>query len=288
MAKIKNGSGNPAMRGVGSSIILSFLVLGMLSVVWYWPNYIQKTRDGEGKFVFDEEICFDFSDEKEFDQNWQFDDFPTSQKGKGAFCWVYHDDTTSLNRAVNNKMTMLNFPLNGTTPPYGASVTELYDPADDVDTPNPVQTLYIKTNLTKKDIIENDITRIDVYFDISGVTFDTMTLRMSGGLIEVVRLGNLTEIKITVEHLLQINALDPDQKIRFSFPSINEDIPAGAFVVFDAQFYCIEEIKTLTLDKLAYVNYTLTFILIFVAFIMFGSIRLRDITDWVKTPIGGT
>lgn len=284
MARVKSGSGNPAMRGVGSSVILSFVVLIMLASVWYWPNYIQKTRDGEGKYNFDEELSFDINREEDFDLDWH------QYGSSGAFMFEYYNQEDDLSY-MHSDISILDMPLNGTVDGYAVTVTQVEEGDEPLEDAGDYH-LYFKTNITMDEIIDLDITSIDIYLDIKGVTFTEVDLYIADHLawaeygfkLGTIKLANLTKIKIDVFDLLQISSFG-GAKIIFNFLIPDDEIvEPGSIVVFDSQLYSIKEIKTITMHKLAYVNYFIGTSLIFVGFLMFGSIRLTDIIDWLKTP----
>ncbi len=282
--------GNPAMRGVGSSIILSFILLVLLSVTWYWPNIIQQNREGEGQFNFDESLCYDLDDVKDVDNTWT--KVSATSSGVGALKYSFKATGEAGFYHRYSAMQEFNLPLNDTIKPYVVGSTQPTPAKIPEFALTQPDSIGISINLTKTDLLKLDITRIDIYLDVQGSTQPTLNARLTDQddtdiiTLGTQNLGNLSKFKITVADLLTINNFDDNENLVFVFTTADiGHIAPNSFVVFDLQFYCIDEITTITINKLAYVNYALGIIIIFGGFLMFGSIRLNDVRDWLTTDI---
>lgn len=240
------------VKGFRSSLVASTLALLMLMAVLLAGNSIQKAREGEGKYSFDDELCYDVSSEKDFDNTWQVG----TATGTGGMFYAYWE---LLVPDVNNeKVTTQSTALNGTVGEYAVSKTT----PNPGDTPTPSAgkkyTVAFLLNFTKKKIIDLDIVRIDIYLNIAGVSFSTMDLRLtdesSSSTVfsgKDISIGNLTSIKVEVNDLLTINTFNTNDKIQIAFDTApGEFIPGNTFVVFDLQFYCIKEVKIPSLTAL--------------------------------------
>ena len=250
-------SGNPKAIGWLSSIVAIILALMLLHAFPLMGNWIDKQRAGEGKYQFDEDLCFDITKETEFDNTITNSPSPQhTHTGVGACAWYYN----AIGAAVfsHNQVTIMNIPINGTMDGYGVSVlTEsIGSPRIQLQTP---EHLYINLNFTKKKVLDLDISRIDIYLDISGVSFNKMKCDLRDEDLEEdliplgeVSLGNVTKLTIKVVDLLKLNTFGVNDKLMLDFYSPSAMyLPSGAFVVFDMQWYCIDEIPTPTLTRLA-------------------------------------
>lgn len=264
------GKGNDVnMPGWLSAVVSILVVLSILFVPLLTGNWIQKVRSGEGRYAFQEELCFDISQKAEFDNSWVQPGSTTN----GGMMYLYR---LPLPKNNNNQVQILTIPKNDTVDGYSVSTT--IPNAGDVPVIDPLkeyQVIYL-FNFTKTKILNLDITRIDIFLEIAGVSFSEMkfsltdlpgtTTVFSG---EKVSLGNLTSIDVSLTDLLTINTLTTGKiKIQFSTQP-GEFIPPGVFVVFDMQWYCIKEIKTPSLTQQAFANVILAFF-IFYAGIVFA------------------
>lgn len=240
------------VTGFRSSLVASTLALLMLMVILFASNSIQKAREGEGKYSFDDELCYDINSEKDFDNTWQIG----AATGTGAMLYAYWE--LAVADVNNEKVTTQSTSINGTVGNYAVSKTTP-NPGD-TPTPSPGKkyTVGFLLNFTKKKIIDLDIVRIDIYLNIAGVSFSKMNFRLTDESAsstvfsgEDVSIGNLTSIKVEVNDLLQINTFNTNDKIQIGFDTeLGEFIPGNTFVVFDMQFYSIKEVKIPSLTAL--------------------------------------
>jgi len=240
-----------AVIGYRSSIVASIVALMMLTLPLLAGNYLDKSRKGEGKFDFDEELCFDIDESKDFNHNYVHTVGIVT--GTGALTWVYRDTIVPTWKSSQNEIVFMEVPLNGTTRGYGVSSVVLGALGDVPATTSPdTQILHLATNITKADIIGNDITRIDVYLDIGGSTVTETVFSFQGFNYGAISVGNLTKMTVEVTDLLSINsALAANEKIIINILlKNNEGVIPNSYFVFDMQFYCIKEIKTPTLTTL--------------------------------------
>lgn len=240
-----------AVIGFKSSMIASIIALLMLTLPLLAGNYLDKVRKGEGKFEFDEELCWDLNEVEVFDNSW----VKGGASGVGAGVWTY-TDTLSTAHEQHNKIDLITIPYNGTIDGYG--VTTSIPKTGTIPSATLGSQLYaILTNLTKVDLLEDDPSSIDIFIDFGGVTFDTMNVvfvNKAGTnplFTKTISVGNVTKIKLSVTDILKINTLTTTEQLRMDFqiPS-GKGLTAGAYVIFDLQFNCKEEIKTPTLTTM--------------------------------------
>lgn len=273
-----NKGNNP--KGVGSSIISIVLFLMILFVPFLGVNLTQRIRSGDGKFDFDDELVFDINDES------QFDDSYTTAAGTGAFAWQYFD---TISAGVGNnhiKMdTVLSIPLNGTVDGYAVTTTTPKAGTTSGFGAAWANQFVFLLNFTKSKILELDITRVDIYIDISGANFNDLLFKITdeadtASVVPSKRasLGNKTSFKITVLDLLTINTFDPNENIKLLFASnLGEFAPDNSFVVLDMQFYSVKEITTPSLTKVAmWISATALFV-IFMGFIVSPEINFDGV-----------
>lgn len=269
-------------RGVGSSIISIIIFLMILFVPFLGINLTQRIRQGDGKFDFDEELCFDIDKESQFKNDWI--EPPSTGIGSLKYSYVVNPNVAKVH---HSKMNLLTNPLNGTVDGYGVG-SATPNTGDIPVVPVGGNSIQFALNITKETILDLDITRIDIFLFISGVTFTEMDFRMqdisrstSFLLIEDdMKIGNITKIKIDVIDLLKINTLKDNDELLFMFVGNPGDfIPGNSFVVFDMQFYCIPEIVTPSLTKVSlWISATALFV-IFMGFIVSPEISFEGVLN---------
>ena len=139
------------VKGYRSSFVASILALLLLTLPLFAGNYLDKTRKGEGKFEFEEELCFDISDQEQFDNDNVFGSWP----GSGALFWAYrHSNNGDTGGGRSSNVTIMDVPYNGTVNGYGVATTVPGSPEDDI-VPG-LGYLRFRLELTKKDILEKE------------------------------------------------------------------------------------------------------------------------------------
>jgi len=274
--------GNPKAPGWLSSIIAIILALLLLHTFPLMGNWIDNRRAGQGKFDFDEDLCFDINDKKQFDNTAQV----TGSTGTGAMMYKYYHTTA---RKSNSPVNVQTIPLNETLDGFAVAST-IPNPAE-TPVPNVAfdYSLQFFLNFTKKKMLDLDIVEIVMYLDISGVTFSTIDFFVSDESLSKkifddrkANIGNITKIKVKVNDLLELNTLQ-DEKLIFGFVTkVGEFIPGNTFVVFDMQWYCIEEIKTPTLTTLAGWLAVMNTVILLVIFVSFPQIQILGRFDGVS------
>lgn len=267
-----------AYPGTISSIILSVIVVMILLVPFAMANRMEKIRNGEAKYEFREVMCFDITKKSDF----QGDDFsyirqpfpsPEPNAGNGA-CYISYIYKKVPKEQAHSQVpvNIYNVHIPGTVNGYGVAQLQYVPGYPGVGYPEgtPFHVTFF-TTLTKHDILDKEVTYIDVFFDIPSITSDRTVevikgygefgtyyrqekkIRTIPGFI----LGEVNKMELTVDDLLEINNLDDDDILGFQFvftlPS-NVDpypVPSGADIFFDMQIYCIEEFKILTIDWIA-------------------------------------
>jgi len=242
--------GNPKAKGWLSSIISITFALLLLHAFPVMANWTDKQRAGEGKYDFDEEMCFDISERDDFNTDY------AHFTGTGEFYYAYYDTISLAQQGQHNNVTIMDTPINGTKGNY--AVTTTTPRVGDTPGTNTARSFIgYGLGFTKKKLIDLDITRIDIYFALPGADPIDIVLsdKISSEEITLatdISLGNKTEITINVNTLLKINTLSDTKDLVLVFRTVPGDfIPPNTFVVFDMQWYCIEEIKAPTLTRLA-------------------------------------
>jgi len=275
-------SGSPPVKGYRSSLIASLIALSILLVPFLVGNFIQKARSGEGKYEFDEEICWDITKEQDFNMGWSGFNGGT---GSGALVYRYYIPGITYHHSGIN---IFSLPLNGTVDNYcvGSVQVNPGDVQQAVVAKAPI--LFFCMNFTKKKLLDLDITSFEIYLDIVGSPFLTVGVSITDESesnsinFGTVSLGNKTRVTVSVGDLLGINTLTDNEKIIFviSGPT-NIIIPDNAPIIFDWQWYCIKEIKIPTLTKLGiYMSFT-GIGLIFLGFIVAPEYTFEGVIDGI-------
>jgi len=275
--------GEEALKGTISSIILSVFVMFLFLIPVFTANAVDKVRKGDGDYNFQEVMCFDINSED------HFDDDPDVEPccGEGALGYAYVDgDGFSL-----NEITMMDYPFNDTVDEYAVGVVRACD-GDGVD----CSILMFFLTLTKEDIVDLDITRIDIFINATGLEDDcefevylsTIEDCPEGMELGEVTVGELTEIEIDVAEIMEINAFTEDEGLVIVFIPTEEEcvVQPDSTVVFDMQFYNIEEIKLASLDKIGIWMLGISAFMIFCAYIMLPDVTFDGVIERLKKGLG--
>jgi len=275
-----------AYPGTISSVILSVVVVMMLLMPFYVATHREKLRTGEGGYEFNERI-WDIDSDDDFDNTW--DDVNSfllpcythwtanmHEQGVGAFTYYYPQLITPKQHVFKHSEMHISDvdigdgPVNG----YGHAISR-YHTSYPPNSPDCGQDIFIALTLTVGEILEMDITGIDIFISFPGTTVE-------GDLIIAPRnaamyfdsacnywiypfsktdfyVGEVNHIEIDVDDLLKLNTYDRDDKMFiwmriFSYHSDTGGNPTGGNLInggdvyFDMQMYYIEEIKISTID----------------------------------------
>jgi len=291
-----------AYPGTISSVILSVIVMIMLLLPFYVANNRDRLRVGEGGIEFKEVMCFDINDKSYF----QSDNFHIYKPplipqygGAGAGRIDYYS-SVGANSIMHFPMNLGTTPRDGTVDGYGVgSVAYVpgYPPFTPCENAPFYPYMHVYTSLTKSDIIERDITRMDIYYELENVA------SYVGGIIflsieddwvstppyrfwilikdiENVEYSAVTQVEITVDDLLKINSMPDEYTLGFYFYSTEIEpcpILEGANFYFDMQFYCIEEIKIPTVDYMGIAMIGGGIFMSFCAILMLPHITFRSV-----------
>ncbi len=247
--------------GTISSIILSVIVVMILLVPFATANHLQKVRDGEVKYEFGEVMCWDIDNVNQFDNtHTRFDPIdPFCSVGTGAlvhFQWGCRKNGWCPSLYFHNEVFIHSTPIDGVVGDYtGVTIP----PSDCNPSEEDTNFIHYAMSFDKSEILDLDITRIDIFIDIQNVELDfvEMSLKLMGidewtpsvfsGI--KIQVGELTQITVSVDDLLSINALfDEGEQLAFWFNAHPGYIPTEVYIVFDMQFYHIEEIEIITVD----------------------------------------
>ena len=261
-----------AYKGTISSVILSIVVLGILLIPFAMANHIQKLREGDGKYNFKETMCFDIDDEDYFNND---PDDVSQECGNGALGYWYDDLSLS-------PVSLHHSPVDGAVDGYGMGTTVTCDGYVEY------ADLLIFLTLTKEDIIEGDITRMDIFLTISGIE-DCCYEGWLGYMFEEpsfelgeITIGELTEIEIDVNDILEINTYPKGEYLFLWFLPCEEGddciVQPDSIVIFDMQLYCIEEIKIGAIDWIGIAMVGGGIFMIFCSILMLPSIDFGGIT----------
>jgi len=259
-----------AYPGTISSVMLSVLVVILLLVPFYIANHLDKVRRGEAKYEFKEVMFFDINSKDDFkegsgEDNWLWVSKPYDVWGSGEFVWGHrrYINGGCINEILYHPVVMLDVPLDGVIDEYATSQCVLrtghrwcswYSPYSD--------RFAFLFSFTKSFLVENDLTRIDFYFNTSRDLWQGR--KIVGGLAYFrgenvwwstiisteFNLGVLTQMEVSVQKLLLIQSLNEGYQIFFiidgeKYPQLDAE---NLMVYFDMQFYHIKEFKITTID----------------------------------------
>lgn len=269
-------------KGTVSSVILSLFVLFLFLVPIITANGIDKVRKGNGKYNFKETICFDINDDS------QFEDDPDLEAdcGEGAMGFWYDEYGFSL-----NEITLMDYPINDTIDEYGVGITSCCD-GDGLE----YSVLFMFLTLTKDDIIDLDITRIDILLNVTNLEDDVEfevyivtedDLFDDGFYLGELIAGKLNKFEIDISDILEINAFPEDEQLVLVFVPTEEEavIQCDSTVVFDMQFYCIEEIKIPSLTKIGIWMLGISAFMIFCSYLMLPEVTFEGVINRIKKSL---
>jgi len=275
-----------AYKGTISSVILSIVVIGILLVPFITANQLQKTRDGEGEYDFKETMCWDIDSEDDFYNDVDVE----SDCGEGALGYSYFKLYNSGVGYSLNYMTFSEYPINGTVNGYGMGTTVRCDDGGEVD----FSYIHIFLTLTREDIIDLDITRIDIFFDIIGMDDCEYELWLWGGGENILEIGVVTvnetfQRKIDVDDMIKLYTFPEHSKITImSTLQVEEGctIQPGSIVIFDMQLYGIREMKLPSLSWLGIAMIGGGTFMIFCSMLMLPEISFSRVIDWLVKERG--
>lgn len=281
--------------GTISSIILSVVVVMILLVPFVTANHLQKVRDGETKYDFKEVMCFDIDNVNQFDNEYNtgfFNGEGNYDTGIGALVHYRLGCGSDYGKYLHNRVSIISTPIGGVVGDYVYG----FIPNSGCN-PSETDTNFIAfvTTFSKSQILELDITRIDMFIDFQNTELDftEMRLKMLGidewtpsiFVDRIIQVGELTQLTISVEDLLDINTMfDEGERLMFFFTPISGYIYSDISVVFDMQFYCIEEIKIITIDYMGIAMIGGGIFMGFCSLIMLPTVEF----SWVVGKIFGT
>jgi len=275
-----------AFKGTISSIILSLFVLFLFLIPVFTANSIDKVRMGNGKYNFKDAICYDIDDEDDFEDDPDVD----PDCGEGALGYLY--DEGNGGGFSLNEVTMMDYPINGTVDDYAVGVVRGCEEETEVD----CSILMFFLTMTKDDIIDLDVTRIDIFINATGVEEDseyevylsTIEDCPDGMELGEVTVGELTEITIDIGDIMEINAFEEDEGLVIVFIPTEEEavVQPDSTVIFDMQMYCIEEIKIPSLTKLGIWMLGISAFMVFCSYIMLPGVTFDGVIESVRTGLG--
>lgn len=286
MAEKKKGA--EAYKGTISSVILSLFVLFLFLVPVFTANAVNKVRKGDGKYDFQETMCFDINDEDQFE-----DDPDVSEDcGEGALGYGY--DEGNGGGFSLNEITMMDYPLNGTVDDYAVGIVSACPNGE----PSSVECSIIMffLTITKEDIITLDVTRIDIFINATGIDdeceyevyLSTIEDCPDGMELGEVTAGELTEIEIDINDILEINAFEEDEGLVIVFVPTEEEcvIQPDSTVIYDMQFYNIEEVKVPSLTKIGIWMLAISSFMLFCAYLMLPQVTFDGVVKSLRTGLG--
>ena len=150
----KKEKGEEAYKGTISSIILSLFVSFLFLVPVFTANAVDKVRKGDGKYNFQDAICYDIDGLEDFE-----DDPDIEAYGEGALGYMYADNGGDI---ILTEITILDYPLNGTVDEYGVGITGDNGEVD-------CSIILIFLTMTKDDVVDLDVTRIDIFINVTSL-----------------------------------------------------------------------------------------------------------------------
>lgn len=282
MAKKSNPEAE-AYKGTISSIILSIFVLFLFLVPVFTANAVDKVRKGDGKYNFQDAICYDIDGLEDFE-----DDPDIEAYGEGALGYMYADNGGDI---ILTEITMMDYPLNGTVDEYGVGVT-----GDNGEVECSILLIFL--TMTKDDIVDLDVTRIDIFINVTSldpeddcefeVYLSTIEDCPDGMELGEITVGELSEIEIDVADIMEINAFEEDEGLVLAFvPTEGECVvQPESTVIFDMQMYCIEEIKIPSLTKIGIWMLGISAFMFFCSYLMLPKVSFDGVVESVKTTLG--
>lgn len=268
-----------AYKGTISSIILSVVVLGILLVPFFTANHIQKVREGEGKYEFKATICWDVDEQEDFENNPDLPGFEPHETGALGCIKILNGLSGDFGDMMfeDNELEVTIDGYGIGTVPERISATEW-------------SAYFVYLTFTRDDIIENDITRIDIFLaiaELNGCKFDVwITIYEDRELDDIyddpdlhigrMTMGELSRLKIDVNDIMKIYTIPEGEPLALMFiPSEDDcDIELNGFTAFfDMQFYKIHELKVTSLDWIGIAMSGVGMFMIFCSVLMLPQIN---------------
>jgi len=277
---VEEKKGLDAYKGTISSVILSIVVIGIILVPFITAGYVQKVREGDGKYRFKETMCWDIDEQEDFNNE---PEGLYQECGEGALGYGYESDGFEI---ALSYMEFDEYPTNDTVNGYGIGITFV------CTEPEEFLILIICLNLTKDDILDMDVTRIDIFLSISGLEEDDCYFNVITAFIDEyeesigkILLNEISEIEIDIDYIIELHTLLEVEPLVLIFEPLDDCvIEPESVVIFDMQMYCIEEIKIGALEWIGIGMIGAGIFMIFCSVLMLPQIDFSGIT---KRIFGG-
>lgn len=315
-----------ALKGSFSTFMITIIII---SVGFFAPmisaNGVENSRNGKGRFTPVEEIIWDYTARTDF-ENVQYQSSTTNELdqslGTGVIAednvilsnekvfWLYHTEDQGSNEesvynGIQGEINNIDIELEGTVDIYGAYtfIPNAIDPGTpdyiyphiptNPNHQNVKETIVFHFDVDIDTMIEEDATRIDVYFEVSeadisqdmimtvGYRNEYTTLSLGS---ETVNNGGITTIDLTTNDLIQIAGMEDSKEylvIRIETTVNDDQMTDGTVMTFDMQVYGLRSrTPSITVISVWFIGQAL--FNFFIGTIMLASISFGGLIDMVK------
>lgn len=290
-----------AYPGTLSSVILSIVVLGILIVPFATANHLEKVRRGEGKYEFKETMFWDVDNEDDF-LTWdgstlgqqRIPDHLHNFYGEGQSIWNYgyKEEGSSFRAGRYQEVTFSLVQMDGVVDEwvYAQMLRHPDYVTDEVS--GYIATFNFIFSFNKEFIIENDLTRVDIFLDTSldleGV--DCVLFDKEDGVEYYHEFGKKVSVDISIGDLLDLPSTfsyPEEEWLIFRAEFEEEYDPTEGIIQFDMQLYHVEEIKIPSITWLGIIMVGVGTFMIFCSILMLPSIDFGAITKRAFKQTGG-
>ncbi len=316
-----------ALKGSFSTFMITIIII---SIGFFAPmmsaNGVENSRSGKGRFTPVEEMIWDWTARSDF-ENVQYQSATTNELGDSLgtgilaednvilsnekVFWMYHTEDQGTNEksvfnGINGEINAIDIELEGTVDNYGAYT--FIANAIDQGTPdyvyphiqasgashfNAKETIIFHFDVDIDEMVEEDATRIDVFFEVSenDISQDLMmyvsyrneftTLSLGS---ETVNNGGITTIDLSTNDLIQIAGMEDTKEylvIQIETTDNEDEMTPGSVMTFDMQIYGLRSrTPSITVVSVWFIGQAL--LNFFIGTIMLASISFGGLLDMVK------
>lgn len=316
-----------ALKGSFSTFMITMIII---SIGFFAPmisaNGVENSRNGKGRFTPVEEIIWDWTGPSDF-ESVQYQTATTNElddslgslavvednailKGQKVF-WMYHTEDQGTNEknvfnGISGEINDIDIELEDTVDQYGAYT--FIPNAIDEGTPdyvyphiqasgnshaNVMEKIIFHFDVDIDKMVEEDATRIDVYFSVSEADISQDMIMTVGYRnefttywfgTETVNNNGITTIDIDTNDLIQIAGLEDHKEYLVVIVELDDEedeFTDGSVMTFDMQVYGLRSrTPSITVVSLWFIGQAL--LNFFIGTIMLASISFGGLIDMVK------
>ncbi|MHA1234896.1 MAG: hypothetical protein ACTSQL_07395 [Promethearchaeota archaeon] len=204
-------------------------------------NNVQKAREGKGFYTPEEFLVWDLSAKSDLYNDWTGYNPSPSTDSYETGAYNHQFVRSSDFETYHTEVSIVDQPREHVVNEYAVCTSDYFE---GTKTYEYTWGFAFALNLKGNYLIDNDISRMDIFIKLENANFDQTTLKIIGldSEIEVslgsIELDTLNSVKISVEDLVIMDSFNTDEKILIMFSADDPNrIELNSLVIFDMQLY---------------------------------------------------